>query len=326
MGEKAVAWDDVVCLVWERRVRSLWAPAVVRLVGGEMWRVEVLGLSGRKVRVRSMAFGEREVPTAAIAALDFLPTLPPPAPWEKTATLYRDSGEPIPGQLLWLDRDRLAIDSPLGALTLSREGTRRYLFRAAPPGAAEADEVSLIDGTVLRGRAAPVAGRLVLRHRILGEVSLPEGLVRSVLRHLPGVVHLAEAKPSKVEAEPLLAEPALPAVLRYPEEGPSVGWPGRLRAVRSLRLEPKARMEFTLERGGRFRATIAPVERAKGAANLSITSAERKLLERTIAPDTEAFDIEAEVAPGALTIAVEFVPPMRFPCGVEFLDPHVVER
>ena len=321
-----IRWDAVISLMQEKGVRSIWAPEVVRLADGQMWRVELMSLSGGKLKVRSMAFGERELGLGAVAALDFLPNVPAPGRRDKPNTLYRERGEPIPGQLLWIDRHRLAIDSPLGALTLSREGTRRYLFKPPRSAPASGDEVSLIDGSVLRGRAVPGDGSLTLHHDLLGEVVLPERLVRSVLRHPRGVVHLAETRPSRVEAEPLIAEPVLPTVASYPEAGPSVGWPGRLRAIRSLRLEPKARMEFALSRGGSLRATVVPVERAAGKVAITIISEGKSLLEKTISPGDEPLEVQAEVAAGTLAIAADFVLPMRFPCGVELLDPHVVER
>ncbi len=85
-------------------------------------------------------------------------------------------------------------------------------------------------------------------------------------------------------------------------------------------------MEFALSRGGSLRATVVPVERAAGKVAITIISEGKSLLEKTISPGDEPLEVQAEVAAGTLAIAADFVLPMRFPCGVELLDPHVVER
>lgn len=329
-GGKPVAWGDVLFVMRDQETRSIRSPEAVWLTSGEVWHAHVAGLSSGKLKARFLLLGERELDAAALRALDFLPDLSPPEPGDKPATLYREKGEPVPGQLLWVDEGRLAIDSPLGVVTLAREGLARYLFRSGPtPPAAKDDEVGLVDGSTLRGQARPAKDGLELEHAVLGKVAIPGRLVRSVLRHPASVACLGELAPAKVDAVPLVAKAVPPEMLAYPAVGGSRVWPGDLVAIHGIRIQPKCSVTYRLPKlpGQKlvFLATLGPIERMRGDAKVRLAAAGKTLLERDIGPAAKREAISVEVPRDAeLAIEVDFGPAIRFPCGVMLGDPMVV--
>ncbi|MBM4032506.1 MAG: hypothetical protein FJ291_12070 [Planctomycetes bacterium] len=333
VGGKPVAWGDVLFVIRDQEGRSIRSPEALRLASGEVWYAHVAGLAAGKLKARLPLLGERELDAAAIRAVDFLPDLPPPQPGDRAGTLYREKGEPVPGALMWIDEQRLAIDSPLGVLTLAREGLARYLFKADAKTAAGAkeDEVSLLDGSTLRGQARPTKDGLELEHALLGKVAIAGRMVRSVLRRPANVAWLGEMKPSAVSAVPLIARAVPPEALEYPSLGGSRVWPGELLAIRAVRVEPKCSVSWRLPAmpGQKllFGATVSPIEGMRGDVRLRLLGAGKTLAERDIGPAAKREALAAEVPPNAeLAVEVDFGPNQRFPCGVILGDPMVVGR
>ena len=332
VGGKAVRWDDLLYLIRDQEGRSIRSPQAVRLVNGELWFVDLLSFSAKKLKVRFMLFGEREIDADLVSALDFLPDLPSPEAGDKPGTLYREKGEPIPGPLLWVERERFAIDSPLGVLTLKREGTARYLFRhAAAPPPAKGEEISLADGTTLRGQVKPVEDGVELEHAVLGRLSVPARALRSVLRRVPAAVYLTELAPKSVRALPLVANPAPPEILAYPVRGEARTWPGEIHCLRGIRIQPKTVIEYRLPRktGSKavFTTTMSPLEDSRGDVRIRIASGGKALLERDLVPEAKREAVSLNVPAGAeLAVEVDFGPRIAFPCGVLLGDPHVVMR
>lgn len=327
---KPIAWSDVLFVIRESDARSIRPPEALWTPSGEVWLCHVASLTAGKLRARLPLLGERELDASALRALDFLPTLPPPEPADKPGTLYRVKGEPVPGRLMWVEEQRLAIDSPLGVLTLSREGLARYLFTSGPkPSPGTEDEVSLVDGSVLRGRAMPGKGALELEHAILGRLSVPERLLRSILRRPASAVYVAEQAPARVDAVPLVAKGKPPEALAYLTHGDSRAWPGVLMAIRAVRIEPKCSASWRLPRiqGQRPRllATVAPIEGMRGDVKLRLLAAGKTLLERELGPASKREAVAVELPLDAeLAVEVDFGPALRFPCGVVLGDPVVV--
>lgn len=333
IGGKTAAWNDLLYVIMDHSTRSIRPPQAVRLASGEVWLADVVALSARKLKARSVLFGEREIDAGTVRSLDFLSDLAAPAPGDKPGTLYREKGEPIPGALLWIDDQRLAIDSPLGVLTLPREGTARYLFQTGPAVAppAKDEEIGLVDGTVLRGKAAPVQDALEVEHAVLGKLTIPAAAVRSVLRHVPAAAYLAELPMQSVDAVPLVASPALPETLEYPTRGDSRAWPGPLACLRGICIQPKTVVKYRLPKAAgptaTLFATLGPVDEARGDVKVRIASGDKALVERDLSPAAKPEALSLPVPSGGeLTIEVDFGPRIAFPCGVVLGDPLVVLR
>jgi len=331
VGGTAVPWDQVLTVLRDPGERSIRLPQALRLTNGELWLMRLQGFAAGKFKGRFMIFGEKTLDAALVQAVDFLPDLAPPAPELKPGALYREKGEPIPGALLWIDEDRLAIDSPLGVLTLQREGTTRYLLKESPKRGAPAagDEITLADGSLFRGTAKAVKDGVELEHSVLGTLTVAPQALRSVLRRPATAAYLADLAPHAVEGVPLVAHPAAPETVAYPEREKGRAWPGELCCLRGIRIEPKTRVRYRLPAtGGRklvFRTTLSPFDDSRGDVRVRIVAGGKPLLERDLAPGAKAEAASLDVPMGAeLAVDVDFGPRIRFPCGVLLADPHVV--
>jgi len=329
IGGKPVAWDDVLFVIRNTTGHAPSAPNVVHLRTGERWRANAIALSANTLTVRLPLSGERKLPLSKLAAIDFVPrpALPPDT---RHHTLYRDKGEPIPGKLLWLDAKQLAIDSPLGVLELPRATALRYVVArpVAPAPAIGVDEVLLTDGTLLRGRAMPGNNTLELKHATLGTLSLPSRLVAGVLRHPPGVHHLAEIQPEEIAEAVMISRPSSVARVGLLHNAGQHVTPA---CLKGWRLEPKASLDYRLPKataGTRvLRCGLRPIDRAKGGVRLRMLAGDRALFDKELSPGDPwpALDL---TLPGdsRLKIEVDFATRIRFPCGVVLCDPHVVTK
>ena len=325
-GTQSVRWDDVVYLVRDSVGRTLPAPQTVRLANGEVWGAELLGVAAKRIRLRFSLFGKQEIDLGLVSALEFVPGLSAD-PSLKPNTLYREEGEPIPGSLLWIDEKKIAMDSPLGVLTMPRHGASRLVLSKGLPTAARPneDEVGLIDGSVLRGTLRPGAGQVVLDHAVLGKVPIPAGAVRFVWRHPASVVYLAELVRQSVDAVPLIAQTVPPETVTY-GAGPSREAAG---SARGIRIWPKCTVRYaTGKAGGQkvlLRTTVGPVDGARGDVRVRIAAGDRALFEKEFAPEDKGESLSLEVPDGGLLVfEVDFGKRMRFPCGAALGEPHLV--
>ncbi|MFP4056523.1 MAG: hypothetical protein ACLF0G_06620 [Candidatus Brocadiia bacterium] len=324
VADQRVGWDDVVLVLRQDRRRTLPAPHVVRLTRGEAWAAEIRELSGEALHVHLSLVGDRELELADVAALEFRPHLSRRLEL-RSGTLYRQAGEPIPGSLLWMEPQRLAIDSPLGVLTIQREGLLAYRFDRRAERAEDEDEVRLLDGTVLRCKATPGDNRLELDHPVLGHLAVPADAVRWVVRAHPQVRHVAGPSAWRVRTFPLIVQPA------PPPEPVALPGPQAPACLRGLRVEPRTVLRCTPPGGGGqpalFRARVAPLEGARGDAVLRLSAGGERLAEKTLGPDAGWERLRVELEGGKeLTVEVDFGLRLRFPCGVVLGDPHFVSR
>jgi hypothetical protein len=326
VGGQAVAWDAVLAVVPVARAPDPVVGSTVRWAGGEVWRADLVALSGGRATLSFGRFGRHEADAVRLAAVDFFPADTPGQ--DAPGTLFRDQGEPIPGTLLWVDQSRLAIDSPLGVLTLSRQGVMRYVFpspgrvSAAP---ASADEVGLMDGSILRGTARPVAGGVQLEHPVLGALRLDAGAVRSVARLGGRAWDLARLVPQSATAPGLLGKASPAATYACGRAG--MGSPTALSA---MTVQPETALRYRLgQAGGRalaFRARVGPVEGARGDVRLRILAGGKTVAERDVSPGARAADIAVNLPGADIEIKVEFGSRIAFPCAVVLEDAFVVAR
>ena len=329
VGGKAVPWAAIVYAMPDGHVRTLGDPGAVRLVGGEVWRGDVLRLSAGKLTVRSRLSGERQIDTARVTAIEFAHGAPK-ADGARPATLYREDGEPIPGSLLWIDPSRLAIDSPLGVLTLSRRRLLCYVFDRADAGPAKAgapDEVGLVDGTVLRGRATPAQGSLRLEHATLGALTLDARMIRYLRRHNARAVDLATLAPASVTSAALAGETPQGRPVEVVFNGQAKR-PGAT-CLAAVHVRPKSVVRYRLpqDAGGSLKLSglLGPLEGAGGDVRIRIAAGDRVLLDQEFAPDADDVPLRLSVpAGGELVFDVDFGKRIGFPAGVRLEDPLLV--
>ena len=335
IGGQAVKWEDVLFLAADTPMTVAPAPHAVRLTSGEIWAVEIAGLAEGKLELHSALFGRRELNLDQVRAIDFLPGLPD-VRHEKARVMYRypvasaGTAEPVPGTILWIDRDRAAIDTVLGALTISRAGLKRYVFdrRRVDAEGDRPHEITLADGSVLRARLVPGDdGRLVIEHPVLGALHVRTGALRSVLRRdNPSVVFLADVEPASVETFPFISRHAAAPSLAAHTTGVNKPRP----YVRVLLVRPKTIIEYSLpERTGRklsFRARLSPAEGSLGAVHVRISVGDDVVFDRELGRDkAEPVDVSLELPEGVLvSIEVDFGSTVRFPCRVALADAYLI--
>lgn len=310
IGEKRIPLDQVVMLVRQTPGRTISAPHALRMRSGEVWHVDLVRVLAKKARFVSPLLGEKEVDLAAIAAIDFV--LRPEVHAAAANTLYRDEGEPIPGSIIWIDPTRIAVESPLGTLTLPRDGLLRYVFTPEAP-AADGDELTLIDGTLMRGKARAGADGFELEHAMLGMVHIPMAAVRSVRRH--GIAQYVDQL--NVVQKDLLGAGEAQFVAR--------GEAGETHQpfVNRFTLGPDASASMDVVQAGTLRMAIGPVRGARSAVSVKIVAAGKALWEKTIAPGDLPAEVGVNVPAGRVSVEIRPAGQLRFPAGAALSDPRI---
>jgi hypothetical protein len=308
----------------------------VYLANGEVWCAQIHELRAGTVSVEADLWGTTPLALEQVRGFEFLRRAVPGRQYEPE-TLYRESGEPIPGALLWLDREHIAVSSPLGVLKLKRAGAVGYWFRRAPVHPAElqkkgTDEIRLVDGSVLQGTVAFGAQGVHLKHPLVGDVTIPSAAWRSVTRRRATWLSLGEMQPSSVEAYGLVL-PTPPTRPFYVTRGDTPGtWPHRRRGrgfLTSLRVLPRCTLSYTInwlgEKPLRLRALVGMTAASKGGATVRVVAGGATLFEATLTAGAARTPVDVVLPKtGRFSIAVDFTERLRFPCEVELADPLVV--
>ncbi len=316
--DRAIGWTDVMFVLRQEAGDTVAAPQALHMAGGEIWRVHLLRLTGKKLRVISSLLGERDVDLSVVRMLDLVPDAGDRA-GDVPGMLYREGAEAVPCTLMWINDTRVSVDSTLGILTLPREGSLRYVNSATAttrPAGLE-DEVRLIDGSTFRGRAAVGADRIELDHATMGRLSIPASAVRGVIRAAVGVTYITKFSRQQMQslgvAGPVSAIPAVAATAE-----------GMHRIV----LQPRTVVRYPLPRpGGTLRLTQRSVETARGDSLVRVRADEKLLLEQKVSPADPAAVVSLELGEAKeLTVEVDFASAPIFPCGVLWLDPVLVSK
>jgi len=306
VGGRRIPWTDLLWAVRRPEVETVPPTQAAVFADGQVWRGEVVRLRNGRVTVRLAALDrEVEVPAERLAALvlgadagagppvaasaEGLGAAGPETPVpDRGGVLFRPHGEPLPGALLWIEPERLAIDSPLGAVTLPRTGCALYRFgrprdRTAPAPSAgrRLDRVGLAEGSVLVGRVEPADHGLRLTGADLGRVVVPERLVRWVERADPRFRRLglpsSASGPTAFRGGTLAAEPG----------------PG---AIAAWRIHPPQRLACPLEpsdgRPLRLAMRVRPAGGARGSVRLRLLVGGTVLLDRIVSPEDAPVDLE----------------------------------
>jgi hypothetical protein len=335
VGTAKVSWSDVLIAIVNPDGQTLPASHAVRLADGELLRCQILGLSNHKLSVDFL--GKRELGEDAVSALSFAKAFPEPA---KPKTLYRLKDEAIPGSLVWIDAARLALDSPLGVVTIPRKAVAGYCyFVAAPASSAGIDELHLVDASILRGKAEPARTGVQLDHALLGKLELPWPAIRSLRRSHPAVGYVSSSGP--ITRKPLIAEPEQKPQ-RQSADGalagqvlcPATGELGKqFFTVLQLQAGQQAQLGIC-QLSGQLRASVLPAAESRGSLRVRIETCEAQpklLKELTVRPNDPAAELAVELpelsgAKAEIRVSVDFAGPALLPSGVVLGDLMVVSK
>lgn len=326
VGDKQIAFADILYLLADPASDRPPSPHLVRLKNGEVWAGQIVSGSSKKIDVRSDWYGQKAFDRDLISALEFVPRRPAPA-GTKPRTLYRERHQPLPGDLMWMEADSLGMDSPLGAITIKRQGLVRYVMSNEPgtSPASDLDEVGLVDGNIYHGRLTAKDGQLSLEHDAGGQATFPADAVSFVVRHNPGLIEFPQLSSQVVPT----GENALDKGKRSAIANPPLAGGSGSRFIRGVRIEPKMQIRYALpKRDGQkllCRATLHPIAGALGDTRIRFLVGKKVVLDETLAPTTGRQPVDVQLPDGdELHIEIDFGPLLRFPCGVLLQDPHLV--
>jgi hypothetical protein len=320
VGKKAVQLEDLLYAIGSVRSVSSKEPHEVRLRSGERWGVEIIGFEKAEVLVRSNQLGHRRIPIAAIASLDYQPGRV--SGLEKPGTMYMVEGEPIPGKLVWIKSDTVAISCALGVIPVKRDRIRRFVLAAQNDTPPTGDEIGLVGGGVLHGTLGVAEGKWLLTHVALGELKLDPKLVRHVRRrgeHVTWLETLGHEVTSRIGP---VGPPPEPQII----DGVSESDGAYLRAVRVL---PRTVVRYDLPKGKSltFRAMLAPIPGANAITIVIIRADGKTIWEKHIGPTDEPVAVTVKVpSTDHVELEVGFGSRLAFPSGVDWRDAHIVSR
>ena len=325
-GKASVKWPDVRVAVNDSADRAAAEPDALHLANGEVWTGKIAKAGGGRVTLVSALLGSRVVKTAELRAIDFVPGLPAPTA-AKTGRLYRVKGRPVDGELVWIEADRVAVDTALGAVAMDRKILKRYVFASKPqqPAPPTGDEMTLTDGSILFGQVEPTAKGLLLTHAVLGRKLIGPKMWRSVRRHSAAVTYLADVKPHSVKTFPLIRRPADPPHVERDRDG-AVG-----AFVRRMHVHPKTVVVWRLdaEAGTKrvFRATVGLSADSRGAVRVRFLLGGKGVFDQVLTPKARG-PVDVTFSVGAatdLTLDVDFDKSVQFPCRAVIDDPYVLK-
>ena len=316
VGKQVVPLDSLLLVVCEREPVESAVGSSLRLVSGEVWQAKITGLAGQQVSIESPQFGKRDVPLAEIASLEFTAGAVGPG---EPGTLYRTKGESIPGKLTWIRDQDIAIDCPLGVVPIPRQAVRRFVVAAVNARATGTDdEIGLTDGSLFRGRLGLENEKLVLTHPTLGALSFAWDAIRYVQRTPSGASWLDRMEAASLEQVGPVLPPPPPGVVEADREG----------YLRAVRMVPHTVARYRLPEGIEkleFRGQLAPIAGSRGDVTVRIRTGDRAVWENKMAAATQPISVSAAL-PGAteLTIEVDYIDGLAFPCGVNWFDAYVL--
>jgi hypothetical protein len=328
---REIRWSETYCVLQDAPARTFPRPHLLRLHHGEVLCGELSGLSSGRFTLRSDLFGEASLDARLVALVRFV-SRPAKLPEEKPRTLYRKQGEPVPGALVWIDQGRLGLESPLGTVSVNQEDVVQYVYADPPqPPRTKAayDEIALVDGSVLHGRLVAGNEELQLEHDVLGQLPLPDRLIRSVVRHRENIIDLSALKPTSVVTAPLIeAVPVQSTIQRIAGEA---GKDPDDEFVTGLRLMPKTTVRFALptvaEGGYILRAGVKSGPGGRGDVQIRVLAGTKLVFDQQIEPGKEAHWLEVRLpVAGELVVEVDFGRRIRFPAVLDLIDPHLVLR
>lgn len=325
VADKTVPLTQALIVVANEDLQTLPAANALRLLDGQAMFGQVLAMSGKKVTFEFL--GRRhELDVDRLWAIDLSAGVADG--FSAAKTLYRQKDEPLPGTLLWIDAGRLAVDSPLGVLTLSRKGMSRYVF-AAPqslPLAEGEDEVRLIDHSILRGHLSGGTGGLELTHPLLGKLTLPASAITAIRRRPAGVAYPGEGQPEAKTSSLLSGVKTSPAAVSAGAvcDGPLLG-----RCAAQLRIEPQTVARYTLaspaDQGGTLQATLAPSADLAGPVVLRLKANSQAVVEKKVSPDQKPEELSVPwPAASELVIEVDFDGQILLPAAVLLGDLRIL--
>ena len=325
LSEKPIRWEDVRSISRQSQVGRSSPGQAVQFLNGETWQVEILTMTKGKLTLKGETYGQRTVELSSVRSLEFSPSSELVVK-SRPGILYRSSSRPVPGKLIWIKKEDVAIDCPLGIVPLPRQGLVRYILPGTNAkkivGAERGDEIGLRDGSILMGQVHVEGEQIILRHPTLEAISVPWENLRYLIR-------------SSEEAQ-WLTDLDEPDVKSFGPLGSGIGTEHldlRRTPASSLsivRVTPQTVLRYNLESSAsksdrRLRAKLAMIPGSTGDALLSFSVGGTEFFSKALSKRDDSIDLNLPLPAGKeLAVKVDFGERLAYPCGIELHDAHLV--
>ena len=320
VDNKTVAWSSALYVLLNIDRQPANADEVIWLKNGERWHVNLLGMTSQGLNVRSRIIGKRTLSLDLIHRIDFLPNVSIRQPEE--ATLYRPDAEAIPGNLLWIDRTHLAIDSTLGVAKTLRTEVSSYVFallNATPP--ASISHIGLIDGSVFAGALKFGNEGVALNHGVLGELIVPFGAIRSIKPASTNIQFLTDIQPDQTDSTSPLNTPMDPAAPVWSNGSTTP----ITQHFNHLPIPAGTTIHYPLpsNKNLRFRAHLTPDPHSQGDTHLIVAVDSKVILNKTIRTQEEPLVLDIPKG-NQISLQATFGEHLRFPSSITIADPILI--
>ncbi len=285
----------------------------VQLSNGDVLAGDITGLEEKKLALTQPMLGQLDLYFDQVAHAIFMPG---PTVQAKPGTLVQINNNLIPGKLRWIREDNIAIDCSLGLVPLPRTRVRSFVFTKVQGDEGATDRIAFADGSVLSGQLAVNDQGLLLKHALLGDLTLDLKQVARITRRLPNVHSLTELRGEIAERVGPIPPPASEAIL---------GASGQ-----TLRMFPGTVMRYALPASNqprRLRAELMPL--AAGQASVKVTvRVNGKATDFSVAPGADAHAVDLDLGTAAaleIQVQVDASQAIVFPSGIEWRNALIVE-
>ncbi len=285
----------------------------VQLTNGDLLAGEISGIAEQHLKFVQPTLGPLDLSLDHVAQTIFMPG---PTVQAEPGTLVQINNRLVPGKLKWIREDTIAIDCSLGLVPLPRTRVRSFVFAKAEADSGAGNLITFTDGSMLSGQLAVNDQDLVLKHALLGDLTLTLEQVSSIKRRLSKARSLADLKGEVVERIGPIPPPA-PETIN--------GASGQ-----TLRMFPGTVLRYALpasEQPRSLRAELMLVSRAQ--AGVKVTArAKGKTASFSLVPGGEAQVVDFDMGTATvleLETAVDASQSLKFPSGIIWRNARIVE-
>lgn len=287
------------------------ASSRVQLNNGDLLAGEITGIKEDKLTLTQPTLGPLDLKLDHVAQAIFMPGDTVQA---KPGTLVQIDNRKIPGKLKWIREDNIALDCALGLVPLPRTRVRSFVFSIMKEASGASNRIVLADGSVLSGKLAVDDKGLILKHALLGNLTLDLKQVARITRHMSKVLNLTELQGKVIKQIGPIPPPS-------PQTINSASGP-------VLRMFPGTVTRYTLptsDKPRRLRAELTSLPSTQASVKVTVRI-NGKAKDFSIAPGAVPQPVDLDLGSAkVLEIQVDASQTIAFPSGVEWHNTLIME-
>lgn len=313
IGDQPVDLGNIIELDTGVAAKPSDAGSRVLLSNGDLLVGDITGLAEEKLNFTQPTLGVLDLKLDHVAQAIFMPGATVQA---KPGTLIQIDNRKIPGKLKWIREENIAIDCSLGLVPLPRTRVRSFVFAETKPASGSGNRVVFADGSVLSGKLAVNDKGLMLKHELLGDLTLDLKQVARITRQQSNGLNLTELQGKLVKQVGPIPPPA-------PEVIDSASGP-------ALRMFPGTVTRYTLPASNkprRLRAELTPLPGTQASVMVTVR-ANGKATNFSIDPGADAHAVDLDLGTATvleIQVQVDASQAIAFPSGMEWRNTLIME-